>query len=194
VTQPLDYRRVLFFEEQRFPQVGVTLFLCGIGTVEIGVGLFVLVITTLFGRAPSRFHLFTELAAVGLGALTILLRFVVRLRVIVDCDGIRAGVHPMPLRKYPWKLFGGCEVRTYRALADHGGRGSARLRNGTGWAYTAWGDRGVALRLTQGQTLFIGSQVPEDLCAAIREALATPSGREAPAAGELTPPARSEAP
>jgi hypothetical protein len=60
------------------------------------------------------------------------------------------------------------EVVTFRPILDCGGWG---LRLGRlGWYWTARGNRGVALRLRNGQRLVIGSQRPEALHASIQSA------------------------
>jgi len=62
------------------------------------------------------------------------------------------------------------EARTYRAVAEYGGWGVK------GWskrkvAYNVKGDRGVELRLKNGNSVMLGSQRAEDLEAAIRAIL-----------------------
>ena len=62
------------------------------------------------------------------------------------------------------------EVVTYRPLADCGGWGIRRGRDGER-VLNARGDRGVRLTLSDGSRLLIGSQRPEELARALEQAL-----------------------
>lgn len=62
------------------------------------------------------------------------------------------------------------EVVTYRPLADCGGWGIRRGRDGER-VLNARGNRGVRLTLSDGARLLIGSQRPEELARAIEQAL-----------------------
>jgi hypothetical protein len=58
------------------------------------------------------------------------------------------------------------EARTYRPIREYGGWG---VRSGAGgMAYNVSGNRGVDLRLTDGKSLMIGSQRPEEFALALR--------------------------
>lgn len=70
--------------------------------------------------------------------------------------------HPMGLEKVIE-----VETRTYSPIKDFGGWGIRCGRGGTK-AYNVSGNRGVFLTFSDGRSLLIGSQVPDELEAAIR--------------------------
>jgi hypothetical protein len=62
------------------------------------------------------------------------------------------------------------EARTYRPIREYGGWG---VRWGAaGMAYNVSGNRGVDLRLTNGKSLMIGSQRPEEFALALQTRIA----------------------
>ncbi|RUL89586.1 hypothetical protein TsocGM_01180 [Tautonia sociabilis] len=68
-----------------------------------------------------------------------------------------------------------CEIRSvepvrYRPLADCGGWGIHRCRNGER-VFSARGDRAVRITLHDGSTVLIGSQRPEELARALDQAV-----------------------
>lgn len=64
----------------------------------------------------------------------------------------------------------GVEPVQYRPLADCGGWGFLRSRNGDR-VFTARGDQGVRITLHDGSTLLIGSQRPEELARTLDQAV-----------------------
>lgn len=62
------------------------------------------------------------------------------------------------------------EVVEYRPMADYGGWGIRRGRNGER-VYNARGNRGVRLELGDGTRVLVGSQTPEELARAIEQGI-----------------------
>jgi hypothetical protein len=62
------------------------------------------------------------------------------------------------------------EARTYRPIREYGGWGVRR--GAAGMAYNVSGNRGVDLRLTDGKSLLIGSQRPEEFALALQTRIA----------------------
>jgi hypothetical protein len=77
---------------------------------------------------------------------------------------------PTYRRVVPIDAIKGVEVVRYRPIADYGGWGIRRGRDGER-VLNARGDRGVRLSLTDGTRLLIGSQRPEELAAALKRAM-----------------------
>lgn len=92
-----------------------------------------------------------------------------RLRVRVDAGHLHVRFVPLVRKDIPLDEIATWEVRTYRPILEYGGWGVRySLRKGT--AYNVSGNRGVQLVLTNGKRVLIGSQRPEELAAAIRQA------------------------
>ena len=97
-----------------------------------------------------------------------------RLEVRVSAAGLRLRYVPFRNRWIDASTIVDWEVVDYRPIREWGGWG---IRYGfrRGWAYTAYGARGVQLTLVGGKRLLVGSQRPEALAAgltAMREAAA----------------------
>ncbi|MFC1963201.1 DUF6141 family protein [Chloroflexota bacterium] len=93
------------------------------------------------------------------------------LKTEVRSDGIYFKYFPFHLsfRKIPLESLRKYEAITYRPIRDYGGWGLKYGRKGR--AYTARGNRGVQLELSDGRPVLIGSQKPEELVMAIDKAL-----------------------
>lgn len=108
------------------------------------------------------------LAGLGLPLLIALTRLVVE----VERDAVLVRYRPFFVRRrIPLAEIASADAVTYRPLREYGGwgiRGIGRRR-----AYNARGDRGVQLVLTDGRRVLLGSQVPEQLAAAILQARGT---------------------
>lgn len=105
---------------------------------------------------------------VGIGAVAAFL-YILRLQTEVRTDGIYLKLWPIhrSFRRIPWSEIERCESRRYRPLREFGGWG---IRWAPGkLAYNVSGDRGVWIERTNGRTILIGSQRPEDFVAAIDE-------------------------
>ena len=119
-----------------------------------------------FGSNPAPDWLvwaITALCGVGVPVLFA----VMRLETTVDASGLR--LHFVPFRD---RRIGALEILThevvrYRPVREWGGWG---IRYGfrRGWAYTAYGERGVQLVLADRKRLLVGSQRPEELAAALQ--------------------------
>lgn len=101
---------------------------------------------------------------------TSILFWIMELETVVRSDGLYVRFFPIHLRS---KKFTAGDIkkyytRKYRPFLEYGGWG---LKLGVwivnGWSYTASGNKGVQLVLTNGKKLLIGSQKPEELAAAI---------------------------
>jgi hypothetical protein len=60
---------------------------------------------------------------------------------------------------------------------EYGGWGVRGLPDKYGWAYSAYGHKGVRITFTNGQRLMLGTQRPEELAAVLAEAR-SPVARE----------------
>ena len=68
-------------------------------------------------------------------------------------------------KRIPIQEVRSCRAVTYSPIRDYGGWG---IRRGVwGRAYNVSGNRGVELELTNGESLLVGSQRPEELASAI---------------------------
>ncbi|HEX8202518.1 MAG TPA: hypothetical protein VF590_18720 [Isosphaeraceae bacterium] len=110
--------------------------------------------------------------ALGLTLPVVLVLAVLRMVTEVSPVEVRVwfGWLPTYRRVVPIAAVRGVEVVHYRPIADHGGWGIRRGRDGER-VLTARGDRGVRLHLADGSRLLIGSQRPEELAAVLRRAM-----------------------
>ncbi|WP_435006145.1 hypothetical protein P12x_003794 [Tundrisphaera lichenicola] len=97
-----------------------------------------------------------------------------RMTTVVNPSEIRVwfGFVPTYRRSIPIGTVRRVEVVQYRPIADFGGWGLQRGRDGE-IALNARGNRGVRLHLIDGSRILIGSQRPEDLALAVEGALRT---------------------
>ena len=116
-----------------------------------------------------------DLAALGvilatLGIILPLLLSRFRLRVRVEPNHLQVHWVPFIYKSIPLTRITRWQAVTYRPLRDFGGWGIRRAWNGSIWAYTISGNRGVRLEFTEGKPLLIGSQRAEELAAALTAA------------------------
>jgi hypothetical protein len=94
------------------------------------------------------------------------LLFVSRLDVKVSPEGLLTRFFPLErsFRKTGWEDIVSCKIVTIRPMR-FGGLGLRLTRNGK--AYIVSGNRAVEVRLKNGRTLFVGTQKPDLLLAAL---------------------------
>lgn len=143
-------REASFREVQRFRQRWLWILL-GV------VGLFPVVTTGPLGVVIAGF----------VGAFVWSLRLVIEVR----DDGLYVKFVPLhrSFRRVPWTAIESVESVDYRPLREYGGWG-IRWRPGA-IAYNVSGSRGVSLTRPGDRDLLIGSQRPDELAAAIRNAM-----------------------
>ena|SRR5581483_5531911 len=168
----------LFEETQRFQKAWVKIPLAGYGILVLSLAAwaayqqFVLGVPfSDHGRPMSDgetalFSVFLGLVGAGLPLWVLALRLTVRV------DHERVLVHFVTLRKrsIPLTDIASWEPLTYRPVWDYGGWGIRYSLKHRRWAYNVSGNRGVLLRFTNGKSLLIGSQRPEELAAALETA------------------------
>lgn len=118
-----------------------------------------------FGNNPAPDGLVWAITAIC-GVLVPLLFLAMRLETTVDGQGVRLHYVPLRNRWIDASDIHSHEVATYRPIREWGGWG-IRFGFRRGWAYTAYGNRGVQLVLADGRQLLVGSQRPEALAAAL---------------------------
>jgi len=136
----------------------------------------------------------TLVFGLGLPALALAMRLVTEVRP----GSVSVRLIPFRLQPIPLAYVKEASVRRYSAAREYGGYGVRKgflglnLGRGArnGWAYTARGDQGVQLVMTNGFRVLIGSQQPERLLSALRSAGAdlgpkkTTRKKRTPASGE----------
>jgi len=75
-------------------------------------------------------------------------------------------------KRIPFSAISRAEAVTYRPLAEYGGWGIRKGRNG--WAWNISGNRGVRIRYTDGKEFLIGSQRADELARAIQARMSVP--------------------
>jgi len=160
---------VRFHEEQRFTQPWVWAVVV-VAAAAAWVGLLAVV------RDPEDdgARWFVVLLAVFVGVGLPLLFALARLTVEVLADRVEIRYRPFVSRTILLGSVVAAEAVTYHPVREYGGWGIK------GWsrrklAYNVRGDRGVLLTLADGRTVLIGSQRPDDLAAALRPGLSTPT-------------------
>ncbi|WP_187261704.1 DUF6141 family protein [Pontibacter beigongshangensis] len=160
---------ILFQEKQHFTQVWLWVVLLGVASI-FWVGFFYQLLSGHnFGRNPVvgvEAALLLVLVGVGLPF------FFYKMRLVTEVypGYIRLRFFPFHLKavEIPLHLVRDYERVTYNAIRDYGGWG---IRWGLrGKAYNMSGSRGVQLYFYNRKPLLIGSQKPEELFEAIREA------------------------
>ncbi len=109
------------------------------------------------------------LGLVGLSVVgfVVFLLLLAQLTVEVRSDGVYARFAPFhrEARFFPFEEIVTHRAVTYRPIAEYGGWGLRRGRNGS--AYNVSGNRGVLLTFRDGTTLLLGSRRADELDAAI---------------------------
>jgi hypothetical protein len=108
----------------------------------------------------------------GLGIPTLLAIGFLRMTTEVTPSDLRVwfGWIPTYRRSVPISSIRKIEVISFRPLAEHGGWGIRMGPNGER-VLSARGTRGVRIELTDGPTLIVGSQRPEEVAVAIERAI-----------------------
>ena len=119
-----------------------------------------------FGNHPGPDWLIWLITALC-GVLVPLLFLMARLETTVDATGLRLRYVPFRNRRIAASQIFSHDVVDYRPLREWGGWG-IRYAFRRGWAYTAFGNRGVQLVLSDRKRLLVGSQRPEALAAALQ--------------------------
>ena len=109
-----------------------------------------------------------SILVIGVG-LPLLLAFL-KLVTEVRAEGVVVELAPVARRHIPFRDIRSLGARTYRPIRDYGGWGYRVGRHGSR-AFSAMGDRGVEIALFDGRIVMIGSQRPEALEQAIRDAM-----------------------
>ena len=91
-----------------------------------------------------------------------------KLVVTVDREVVRVSLVPFARRSVPITEIAQAQPRKCNPLREFGGVGVRWTPNG--WAYLVAGDMGVQLLLVNGKRIFVGSQRPDELAAAIATA------------------------
>ena len=108
------------------------------------------------------------LATLGIILPLLLSRF--RLRVRVEPDHLQVHWVPFIYKSIPLARITRWQAVTYHPLREFGGWGIRRAWNGSTWAYTMSGNRGVRLEFTEGKPLLIGAQRADEFAAALTAA------------------------
>ena len=115
-------------------------------------------------------------ATLGLGILLAFVARVMSLTTEVRADGLFVRYFPIHLsfKRIPLEDAVKCRAVTYSPLGQYGGWGIRYTWRGK--AYNVSGNRGARIEYSNGRHLLIGSQRPEELCAAIKGILGETSG------------------
>ena len=105
-------------------------------------------------------------------AFTVLF-FILKLETEVRTDGLYVRFYPMHIRfrKFTGENLAEFYARAYKPIREYGGWGIRCSFTGKGKAYNVSGNKGVQLVFTNGKKLLIGSQIPDELVAAIEKML-----------------------
>lgn len=145
-------RNSLFREVQRFRQPWLWALL-------VGIALLMLVLGPISWGGLA--------IVVGVAGLVYSLRFQTEIR----ADGVYLKMWPLhrSFRRISWSEIKRYEGNQYKPLREFGGWG---IRWAPGKiAYTVSGNRGVWIERTNGRTVLVGSQHPEEFVKAIDEAI-----------------------
>lgn len=180
---------IRFAEAQYFRQWWLWLILVGSAVLTMGIfghGIFVqFVLGRPWGDRPmSDAGLLVNALLVFLVDGGLVALFVAaHLRTEVRADGLYIRFFPFHLRfrRLPLADVAQVEAVTYRPIPDYGGWGIRfswwSPGGGKGRAYNVTGNRGVRLTYHTGRHLLIGSQMPDQLAAAIRSLHQSGAGR-----------------
>lgn len=162
---PLPSLSPRFVEDQRMRQIWLWAVIL-IATAVIWLAFVKLALFDIpSGESPSTYWWLAALLAVFGIALPWLMSWT-RLRVQVYDDRLVIDYRPFRRRTIKLATIAKAYPRQYKPIREFGGWG-IRVGWHGGRAYNAYGNRGVQLELTDGRTILIGSQHPEELAAAI---------------------------
>lgn len=103
---------------------------------------------------------------VGIVALTMILLASLELRTTITADGIEARFWPFGRKRVFRSEIVKARVRQYSSIREFGGWGYRITPRGT--VFNMYGRSGLELELTNGKTLMIGTQRPEELAEFMR--------------------------
>lgn len=167
--RPPGPRQTAFTEVQRFRQPLLLLLLAAVAAPF----WYLVVARFVFGadvEAAGSLLGFWLFAGVLLPALFLSARLVTE----VSALGLRLRFAPFVDREIPFAEMRRVEARTYRPLREYGGWGIRWAGRGR-MAYNVSGNRGVEVELTDGRTVMVGSQRPDELAEAIRAHMGRPA-------------------
>lgn len=141
--------KVYFEEIQRFRQWWLWVILAIVAIAVIGVVVSI----------PDFLYSFSGVLSLGILGLTLVFFWRIRLRTVIDTDVIRVSFRPFVTRELLWQDVVEAEVVDYGFAGGWGLRLSSRY----GTIYNTSGSMGLALTLSNGQKLCIGTQREEDL-------------------------------
>jgi Family of unknown function (DUF6141) len=155
-------QRASFIETQRFRQPLLLLLLAAIAAPfwYLVVAHFVVGAEVEAAGDLVGFWLFAGVLLPGL-------LLAARLTTEVSARGLRLRFPPFVNRRIPFADIRGVQARTYRPLREFGGWG-IRWAGRERMAYNVSGNRGVEVELTDGRTVMVGSQRPDELADALR--------------------------
>lgn len=131
----------------------------------IGVATLAWIAAILFSD-PDKMPWPWRLVVIAFGSLFAGWFLTLRLYTEVADRQLRVRLWPFVNRKIPFERIQTAEVRQYRPIREYGGWG-VRYSWRHGKAYNARGNRGVQLVLNDGEKVLVGSQMPEELLAAL---------------------------
>jgi hypothetical protein len=157
--------KVLFTERQKFNQWWIWLIMMGINVV------FICIILMQYLNAQQ----INIGMAAGLGInsiMTVLTFFLLRLETEITDEGINVRFFPFHLSfiKIEWGKITKGYIREYSPLKEYGGWGIKYGFSGQGKAYNMSGNKGLQLIMKDGSRLLIGTNKPEALKQALKEA------------------------
>jgi hypothetical protein len=164
---------VVFSERQPLKIVwlrAVLFVLLGGLVLLFGWGMFTqLVLGQTWGDKPMSDTMLVLVSVFVIGLWSALSWAILRVSLVVKVDetNLHIAVWPFVRRTVGLAQITTAEAQKIRPLLQFAGVG-ARLMRG-GWAYIVGGDRGVMMSLTDGKKVFVGSDRPEELVAAIME-------------------------
>lgn len=167
----------LFREEQRFSGTWLLPFVLGVPALLVlvfGWGFYKQIVQHVpWGDRPlSDSGLIAVSAVMLVVAIALPLLFLgSRLVVTVDGEAVHISFTPFARRRVALAEIVTAQPRKSNPLMEFGGVG---LRwTPRGWAYLVSGNLGVQLELGSGKRIFVGSQRPDELAAAISRAKST---------------------
>ena len=152
-----------FREVQRFRQPLLLLVIAAVAAPF----WYLVVAHFVFGAAVEASGELVVVVWVLAGVLLPALLVAARLVTEVAPRGLRLRFPPFVTREVPFAEIRRVQPPTYRPLREYGGWG-IRWGRGGKRAYNVSGREGVEVELTDGRTVIVGSQRPDELAEAIR--------------------------
>lgn len=153
--------KTLFTEKQRFRQIWVIVIISA--SLALSVWGFVqqIVFGKPFGNNPTSDWVLILLLLAPLVIFSFF--FALTLHTRVDQYGISYRFAPIHRgeRVIKWESVKSCYVRKYKPIAEYGGWGFRRGRNGM--AYNTSGNMGLQIELNDGKKLLLGTRKPDEL-------------------------------